>query len=90
MLRRKFIRVRSDPRRLGLYQAGNPLWPLEDCCMTSINRHLLPSRNSLHSTSTLLDVTLKALRLCQATACKFARLNARARVPFEGNFQSRS
>ena len=30
MLRRKFIRVRSDPRRLGRYQAGNPLWPLEE------------------------------------------------------------
>jgi len=40
--------------------------------MTSINRHLLPSRNSFHSTSTLLDVTLKALRRCQATVCKFA------------------
>ena len=35
--------------------------------MTSTDRHLLPSRNSLHSTSTLLDVTLKALRRCQAT-----------------------
>jgi len=30
MLRRKFIRVRSYPRRLGRYQAGNPLWPLEE------------------------------------------------------------
>src|SRR5271165_4421145 len=30
MLRRKFIRVRSDRRRLGRYQAGNPLWPLEE------------------------------------------------------------
>jgi hypothetical protein len=30
MLRRKFIRVRSDPRGLGRYQAGNPLWPLEE------------------------------------------------------------
>jgi hypothetical protein len=58
--------------------------------MTSINRHLLASRNSLHSTSTLLDVTLKALRRCQATVCKFARQNTGARVPFEGNFQSRS
>src|SRR5437016_13610059 len=30
MLGREFIRVRSDPRRLGRYQAGNPLWPLEE------------------------------------------------------------
>jgi hypothetical protein len=30
MLRRKLIRVRSHPRRLGRYQAGNPLWPLEE------------------------------------------------------------
>jgi hypothetical protein len=30
MLRRKFIRFTSDPRRLGRYQAGNPLWPLEE------------------------------------------------------------
>ena len=30
MLRRKFIRARSYPRRLGRYQAGNPLWPLEE------------------------------------------------------------
>jgi hypothetical protein len=58
--------------------------------MTSTNRHLFASRNSLHSTSTLLDVTLKALRRCQATVCKFARQNTGARVPFEGNFQSRS
>jgi hypothetical protein len=29
-LRRKFIRVRSDPRRLCRYQAGDPLWPLEE------------------------------------------------------------
>jgi hypothetical protein len=30
MLRRKFIRARSYPRRLGRCQAGNPLWPLEE------------------------------------------------------------
>ncbi len=30
MLRRKFNQVRSDPRKLGRYQAGNPLWPLEE------------------------------------------------------------
>jgi hypothetical protein len=30
MLQRKFIRVRSDQRRLGRYLVGNPLWPLEE------------------------------------------------------------
>jgi hypothetical protein len=29
MLQRKFIRVRSDPKRRR-YQAGNPLWPLQE------------------------------------------------------------
>ena len=30
MQQRKFIRVRSDARKLGRYLAGNPLWPLEE------------------------------------------------------------
>jgi hypothetical protein len=30
MLQRKFIGFKSDPRRLGSYLPGNPLWPLEE------------------------------------------------------------
>ena len=58
--------------------------------MTSVIRHLLPIRNSPPSTSTLLDVTPKALRRRESTVRKFARQNTGACMPFEGNFQFRS
>jgi hypothetical protein len=59
-------------------------------CMTYVIRDLLPIRNSLPSTSTLSDVTPNAPRRRQATLRKFARQNAGACMPFEGNFQFRS
>jgi hypothetical protein len=88
MLQRKFVRVRSDPRRRR-YLAANLLWTLEELHDLRNPQYVADPEFTPFKIDAL-GCDPKSARDRQATLRKFARQNTGACIPFEGNFRFRS